>query len=383
MPRLLILCEYPTLLGGERSMLATLPCVRDSGFDVIVAAPGEGQLAPALRCHDTRHVDWRPRDHSGKRFPLDELRDQLATIISETKPDLIHANSLSTARISGPVASATGIPSIGHLRDIIKLTSQAIDDLNRHSRLLAVSHATCDFHLSQGLDARKCFVVNNGVDLEEFRPRPATGYVHRELGLSRHVQFALVIGQLGPRKGTDIALAAANALAFDQPDLHWLIVGERTSNKSESHDYEQKLRSTAAILPVAGRVHFLGTRVDIPKLMNECVLLVHAARQEPLGRVLLEAAASGLPVVATDVGGTREIFPSESDGAILVPPENSHAVTAAVTFLLSEVQRHRSLATGARRCAVAAFAIERAASRLVEQYQDVLDDHGSAAAARN
>jgi glycosyltransferase involved in cell wall biosynthesis len=372
MPRLLILCEYPTLLGGERSMLATLPYVRAAGFDVMVAAPAEGELAAALRDHEVRQIAWQPRDSSSKRFPLDELRDQLARIISGTRPDLLHANSLSTARISGPVASASGIPSIGHLRDIIKLTSQAVDDLNCHSCMIAVSHATRDFHLSQGLAARTCVVLNNGVDSEEFQPRPATGYLHRELGFSRDARFALVVGQLGTRKGTDVALAAAKVLVTAQPALHWLIVGERTSNKPESHEFEHQLRSTAALPPLAGRVHFLGNRSDIPQIMNECTLLVHAARQEPLGRVLLEAAASGLPTVATDVGGTREIFPTESDGAVLIPVDNHDAIAKALTMLLKDPQQYYDLATTARRRAESAFSVELAAPRLIEQYRDVL-----------
>ena len=61
---------------------------------------------------------------------------------------------------------------------------------------------------------------------------------------------------------------------------------------------------------------------------------MHPARQEPLGRVLLEAAAAGVAVVATDVGGTREIFPPEADAARLVPPDDADALAAAMLELL-------------------------------------------------
>ena len=73
MPRLLILCEYPTLLGGERSMLATLPTVAAAGFDVVVAAPPDGPLATALVERGVSHVAWRTHDPAGERFPLDRL----------------------------------------------------------------------------------------------------------------------------------------------------------------------------------------------------------------------------------------------------------------------------------------------------------------------
>jgi len=62
MVRLLILCEYPTLLGGERSMLSTLPQVREAGFEVSIAAPGEGPLAYAVRRAGVALVDWTSRE---------------------------------------------------------------------------------------------------------------------------------------------------------------------------------------------------------------------------------------------------------------------------------------------------------------------------------
>ncbi len=373
MPRLLILCEYPTLLGGERSMLATLPAIAAAGFDVRVAAPPAGPLADALRQQGVSLVPWSAHGDGEERLQLDQSRAELASLFCQVQPDLVHANSLSTARISGPVASEAGLRSVGHLRDIVKLSRQAIDDLNQHRRLIAVSHATRDFHVAQGIDATRCVVAHNGVDLNAFCPRPSTGYLHRELGLPANARLVATIGQLGLRKGTDVALAAALQAAGDLPDVHWLIVGERTSGKVESREFEALLQSIAAEAPLAGRVHFLGSRSDVPRLMNECALLVHAARQEPLGRVLLEAAASGLAIVATDVGGTREIFPTDADSAVLVPPDNRLAIAEAITKLLHDEPQRQSLGQAARRRAQAAFNIHLAASQLLSQYQKLLE----------
>jgi glycosyltransferase involved in cell wall biosynthesis len=105
----------------------------------------------------------------------------------------------------------------------------------------------------------------------------------------------------------------------------------------------------------------------------ECDLLVHAARQEPLGRVLLESAASGLPVVATDVGGTREIFPTEEDGAVLVPADDAAAIANAVTILLRNDERRRSLGSAGRRRAERQFDVHQASARLIEFYRRVLN----------
>lgn len=372
MPRLLILCEYPTLLGGERSMLATLPAVAAAGFDVHVAAPPTGPLAELLRERSVQHMSWSAGVEGEKRTRLERSRADLAALVRHAGPDLVHANSLSTARISGPVASEAAVRSIGHLRDIVKLSRQAVDDVNRHRRLIAVSQATRGFHVSQGIDPVQCVVAHNGVDLAEFSPRTPTGVLHRELGLPSTVRLVSTIGQLGLRKGTDVVLSAAMEVMRASPDVHWLVIGEQTSGKDESHEFAERLRSMAAQPPLAGRVHFLGIRSDVPRLLDECVLLVHAARQEPLGRVLLEAAASGLPVVASDVGGTREIFPSAERGAVLVPADNRPALANAVLELLGDEPRRRSLAAAARRRAEEAFDIRFTAERLISHYHEVL-----------
>jgi glycosyltransferase involved in cell wall biosynthesis len=88
---------------------------------------------------------------------------------------------------------------------------------------------------------------------------------------------------------------------------------------------------------------------------------------------LLEAAASGVAVVATDVGGTREIFPAELDGAILVPPDDERALAEATLALLENEPRRQSLARAARRRAEVAFDIRAAAQRLIAQYEAVLN----------
>jgi glycosyltransferase involved in cell wall biosynthesis len=355
MSRLLILCEYPTLLGGERSMLSTLGAVRKAGFQISVAAPQLGPLADAIRCLGISHVAWSDRN-------------ELARILERAQPDLVHANSLSTSRISGPIVAAAGVPSIGHLRDIVKLSQQAVADLNCHRQLVAVSAATRAFHVEQGLDAAKCSVIHNGVDLTKFKPCQATGFLHAELGVASDVPLVATIGQIGLRKGMDVVLSAARLV----PSVHWLVVGERTSEKEESREFERRLHELASEPPLAMLVHFLGSRSDVARLMGECALLVHAARQEPLGRVLLEAAACGLPIVATDVGGTREIFPSEGDGAMLVTVDEPEELAATVNALLGDERRRKALGAAGRARAEAAFDVQTAASRLIDLYRRVL-----------
>ena len=181
---------------------------RRAGYQVCVAAPASGPLAEALRSEGVEIVPFELRDAKGVRFPLAELRRKLAEILRRHRPALLHANSLAMGRLSGPVAAELALPSLSHLRDIVTLSRQAIADLNCHSRLLAVSEATRQFHVAQGLAGEKTHVLYNGIDLERFRPRPPTGYLHQQLGLTRDVPLIGTIGQISLRKGHDVLAAA-------------------------------------------------------------------------------------------------------------------------------------------------------------------------------
>ncbi len=362
----LLVCEYASLNGGERSLLVTLDLVRRSGFELLAAAPAHGPLADALAA---RSVELLPWDATSDRS-LPRRREQLAEILRHRRVDLLHANSLAMGRLSGPVAREAGVPSLSHLRDIVGLSRQAIADLNCHGRLLAVSQAVRAFHVAAGLDADRTHVLYNGVDLDLFQPRPATGYLHRELHLPSDAILVGTIGQIGLRKGHDVLVEAANHLAARFPTLHWLLVGCRYSDKDESRRFEADLHRAAA--PWGERFHFLGPRDDVPRMLNELPLLVHPARQEPLGRVLLEAAAAGTAVVATDVGGTREIFPPETDCASLVPPNDPVALAEAVAALLADPARRQQCAARTRRRAEECFPLALAAAGLVAHYRAVL-----------
>jgi glycosyltransferase involved in cell wall biosynthesis len=381
MPRLMVACEYPTLNGGERSFLATLDGVRDAGFEICVACPPTGRLAETLADRRVPVVPFSLRDSLGQRPPLKDLRAKLESVMTRQRPDLFHANSLSMSRLAGPVVEEIVVPSIGHLRDIVRLSGAVIADLNRHTRLLAVSRATRDFHVNAGVDASKTHVLHNGVCLREFRPREPNGFLHRELGLPGDARLIAGIGQVGVRKGFDLVLRTLRQVISHLPQVHCLIIGQRHSEKAEAVDFETLLHRTAREPPLAGRVHFLGWRSDIAAILNELTLLVHAARQEPFGRVLLEAAAAGVPVVATDVGGTREVFgqdsteaPIRQPAALLVPGDDVDALTGAILQILKSPDLAGRLAVAGRNRASQSLDIRQSTEHLLRHYREVLEE---------
>ncbi len=379
MPTTLLLCEYPTLCGGERSMLSTLDGVQAAGFRIMAAAPPAGPLAEALAAKGIEQIAFSAIEPGGGRRPQDVLRNDLERLLRRCRPDVLHANSLSMGRLSGPVAAETGVPSIAHLRDIVRLSHQGVDDLNRHRRLLAVSQAVRRHHCAAGMDSAKTHVVYNGVDLARFRPRPPTGYLHREMGLPPDARLLGTIGQICLRKGQDVLVQAAAQIAGRFPKVHYLVIGKRHSRKRESVEFEARLHDAAQRGPLAGRLHLVGERDDVDHLLNELAFLVHPARQEPLGRVLLEAAAAGVPIVATAVGGTDEIFPPDTNTARLINHDRPAVLAEAIAELLVDRPKRLALAQAARSRAESAFGLDRAVAGIVAQYADVADTsrHGS------
>ncbi len=377
MSRVLVLCEYGSLNGGERSLLAVLGGLATAGCRIHATAPAVGPLSAALAERGVPVVALDLHDAQGRRCELSVCRERIRAVVEAVKPDLIHANSLSMSRLTGPVAEQLGVPSLGHLRDIINVPAAVIADLSRHTRLVAVSHATRDWYVAAGLDPLRTHVLYNGVDLTRFRPRPPNGYLHRELGLPPEASLVASIGQIGMRKGLLTLMAAARKVVHTAGNVHFVIVGQRYSQKQEALEYEQQVHAVADSGPLRGRVHFLGVRGDVDRLLNEFTLLAHPARQEPLGRVLLEAAAAGVPVVATDVGGTREIFPPETGSACLVPPDDAAVLAAAIERLLKDADRRAALGRSARLRAEQAFDVDRAAEALGRHYRELSSDSGT------
>ncbi|MBC8353413.1 MAG: glycosyltransferase family 4 protein [Planctomycetes bacterium] len=371
MPRIAILFEFDSLNGGEHSLLTSLDQLSVEPFEFVAMAPIGGRLEEALRHRGIQHVPISLRDDFGTRLPRVQVCEAIKDAIEGVSPDIVHANSLSMGRLTGAIAGQIKSPCVAHLRDIIKLSRAAVEDLNQNRVLLAVSHATRTFHVEQGMRSERVRVLYNGVDCDRFRPRTRTGSLHRELGLPNDSFLIATIGQIGLRKGQDVLAEAAVLAANRLSNVHYLVVGERLSSKAESIEFERALLDRFNAAGLDDRLHLLGYRSDVDRLMNEVDLLVHPAHQEPLGRVLLEAAASGLPIVATTVGGTEEIL-CDGESARLVVAADPKSLANAIIELEADVSKRRRFAAAARKQVETAFEAKQSARNLAAVWNRVV-----------
>lgn len=365
----LLVCEFGNLNGAERSLLSTIDQL-NGAVSYCAVVPTSGELTEEFRRRNipVYILNWKSGDSNRS---IDELRKDFSEILQDYKRHkkndfLVHANSLSSSRMTGPVCLQEQIPSLGHIRDIIKLSRQTITDLNCHKKLACVSSATKDYHVAQGLDEKKAVVLYNGVDLSFFSP-----FKNKKTNAPLKVGTA---GQISLRKGMDVFFHAAEILEQRGIQLQYEIAGSRQSSKQETVELEKILNQSAPSFP-DNRFILKGQLPDLADWLLSLDIYVHTARQEPLGRVLLEAAATGLPIVATDVGGTREIFSGMNSGdlsALLIPPNDAQGAALAIEKLaLDDILRNR-LAQLARHVAVTYFSVQNAADNLLNLYKSVI-----------
>ena len=359
-----ILCEFGTVNGGENSILAMIDELKDVRFTVL--APAAGRLAKRLKAHDVRHVEFIPRAAHESRS---DVLARLAELTDSLAPDVLHGNSLSMGRLTGALSPNLSVPTTAHLRDVLRLSRATISDLNGNDRLFAVSHAARTFHGAQGLDLSRTHVLYNGVDGTTFQPGTRTGWLHDELAIPPEAKLIATVGQITLRKGQDVLIQAAARSAATLPNVHWLVVGERYSMKQETVEYHEDLLERVSAAGLDDRVHWLGYRDDVARMLPEVDLLVHPARQEPLGRVLLEAAACAVPIVATAVGGTEEIL--GPDSAILIRPDDPSALVEAATTLLGDARRSAAMGEKAREAVLARFSIKDRAKELAAHWREL------------
>lgn len=373
--------EFPSMNGGEHSMLT---CCRrlQSKHDVSLTAiaPRHGPLADTLARWRIPTEPFSVRTANGSRRPQTEVQEQLTELVNRQQPDVVHANSLSAARILSR-CSRINAARTGHVRDIMKLSTKAVGELNQLDALIAVSDATRLFHIQQGISENRIHRVFNGVDAEIFRPCPEADQPQRRRELRKQwlpqvpcdAIIALNVGQICIRKDQLTAVRAVRRAQNTLPDLRLVIAGERYSGKEESLRFEQAIRDCMQDSDDPDSLHLIGYHTAVADLMRCADVLLHTARQEPLGRVLLEAAACRLPIVATDVGGTPEILRPRTD-ALLIPPNDPAAAAAALTEIVSHQEERRQMTASARQRMLSEFTPEKAAERLHDHWAAVLQE---------
>jgi glycosyltransferase involved in cell wall biosynthesis len=176
-------------------------------------------------------------------------------------------------------------------------------------------------------------IVPNGVDTRKFSPSNRSDIVRKGLGASEELLIG-VIGRLDKLKGQLELVEAARILKQKDLKFKIAIVGEETANEG---GIRSALVKKIEQNQLQNFVRLAGFRLEIPEIVASLDILIMPSWAETFGRVVIEAMASGTPVIATNAGGVPDIITDGSDG-LLVPPQNPEAIAKAIETLLLNPQ---------------------------------------------
>ena len=206
------------------------------------------------------------------------------------------------------------------------LRARVVKALRRATRVFSVSDSLRQLAISLGLPPAKGRVIGNGIDLQRFHPVDRAR-ARQRYSLPENARVLVSVGALVERKGFHRVIDCLPELLCEQPELHYLIVG----GANPEGDMLAELRAQVDALGLGERVHFLGALPpdELKWPLSAADVFVLATRNEGWANVFLEAMACGLPVVATDVGGNREVV-CRPDLGTIVPFGDQAALSAAL-----------------------------------------------------
>ena len=372
--------------GGQRSLLLLLNLLDKDRFTPFVGCLGDSPFAAEAEKTEARVVPLSlPAAHNKtdkvRRFTLGDLLEdlrqlkvilQLHRMVKRNAIDLIHANSLSVALLGGIVARINRIPILMHKR---YATSYGVLDRiceRLLHRVILVSKATrWNF-----APTAKQTLIYNGVDLDAFQASPEEVQDLRAELLPDASDASIVAGvvtRITPEKGIHFlvrAIAALKGLSLlTGTDIKLLIVGGPYFQKDI--DYMNALKQEVTDLGVEDSIIFTGflsdTRV-VTSLLD--IVLVPSIIPEACPRTIIEAMAVGKPVIATPLGGSKELV--TPDTGILVPPEDASAIADAIAILTTDRERLRAMGKASRNRAEQLFSSEKNTALTEAVYAELL-----------
>lgn len=325
-------------------------------------------------------VEIVPLPHLVRR--LDPFRDFLAwanlfRLLAAERPDIVHTHT-SKAGILGRIAAWTArIPCIihtphghvfyGHFGPLASRSFLAVEKLIAFitHKIIALTEAERNDYIDCNLcRPEKIAIIHSGVNGDQYmKAKVDIRNKKGSLGLNPGFLVIGTVGWLLPIKGPMILLEAMKDVWKGFPDVDLIFVGKG--------ELEGQLRAEAHRIGGGGRVKFLGWRSDIPEIMQLLDIFVLPSLNEGMGRVVVEAMAAGIPVVASGVGGILDLVKHRQNG-LLVEPGNANDLTFAIKELLGDKELRYEMGLKGRSRA-RNFSVEKMLEKINELYYSLLN----------
>ncbi len=382
------------LYGSDMVLLELVRRLDSSRFRPHVLLPTdlpyEGKLSAALSDAGVAHEAvampvLRRRYFSlrrGPRFAAYLLRGtrSVMSIARREHVSLVHSN---TSAVWGGALAARRLhlPHVWHVHELVTepalVRRQIAWMVNRYShRVVAISQAVADHLLADAPAlAERMTVIYDAVDTAKFSPEVDGGDLRRRWGVDGNEVLVGVVGRISAWKGQDFFLRAFVRASKQAPNLKAVFVGDVAPGEDWRKD---ELRSLAQTLGVADRVVWAGYCDDAPRAMAALdALALPSIRPEPFGMVVIEAMASGKPVIATAHGGPLEtVIPGET--GLLVAPDDPADMARALVRLAEDRALRARLGSNGRLRAESVFGFQQHVRAFQDLYLELLSGENCA-----
>ncbi len=359
-------------------LLPQLEAAREMGEAIGISAAGES--VPELEAKGIRHIALTSSTRGMNLFADLRAIGQVWRILRQERPDILHTHNPKPGVYGRIVGRLAGVPIVvntihglyatpesSFLKRTIVYTLEWVASRFSDAELIQSPE---DFELlwqRKIMPRSKLRLLGNGVDLERFKPDPLLRQqVREELGLEDGQVAVGLVARLVEEKGVPELIEAAKRL----DSLYAVfVVGPKDHEKSDA--VSDELLSEAE----ANGVRFLGMRKDVERLYQAFDLFVLPSHREGFPRAAMEAAASGLPVIATDIRGCRQVVDHGVNG-YLFPVRDVDALTRAITKVGEEPELRAAMSRSSVERAHALFDERDIVNRVMGSYAEVASRKG-------
>lgn len=283
--------------------------------------------------------------------------------------DAVHTHDFRSDVLGVACARRLGVPFIatvhGWIANDVKGRVRTVLDkliLRRADHVIAVSEET-RLRLGTWAGPDRCTVIPNAVRAERYHPRRGPGEFRASHGVADDELLIANIGRLSPEKGQAAFLAAAREIVERHRNTRFVLFGIGPD--------QAELEHFVARNALDAHVIFAGYRSDMDLIYNELDLVVQSSSTEGMPNVVIEALLMEVPVIATDVGGTREVLRHGLTGVLIAPGEH-HALVNSIGEYVANRHKFLSMARDGRRDVLLRFAHSGRVERLAEVYEKVI-----------
>ena len=357
--------------GAETALVRLLEGLDRARFaSLVVTLRDGGELVERARRAGAQVVSLGMRTRLPSPLTLLRLRAALAPFAPDVVQGWMYHGNLAAwtgARLVRPRPALAwnvrqSLAGLDHERGLTRLVIRANARLSSAAdAIVNNSRASATQHRDRGFDARRVEIIPNGFDTDVFRPdAEARAEVRAQLGIAPGSLVAGMVARFDPVKRHDLFLDAVARARGDGVDVHPLLVGSGIVPENAA----LAARITRAGLD--GRVHLLGARHDVARLLPALDVLVSASTTEGFPNAVGEALASGVPCVVTDTGDCAAIV---GDAGVVVPPGDGAALAAGLEELLRRApDDRRRMGERARARIAAEYTLERCTARYAALY---------------